>query len=66
VTNENDSKAMGGIRRAKTILRHNNFTAIYDKGYHTGDGLIALIVLELMCWWPFLAFLHTRLIWLLM
>jgi hypothetical protein len=22
--------------------------------------------LELMCWWPFLAFLHTRLIWLLM
>jgi hypothetical protein len=27
---------MGGmLRRAKTILRHN-FTAIYDKGYHTG------------------------------
>jgi hypothetical protein len=23
--------------RAKTILRHNNFTAIYDKGYHTGS-----------------------------
>ena len=38
VTNENDSKAMGGmLRRAKTILRHNNFTAIYDKGYHTGS-----------------------------
>ena len=38
VTNENDSKAMGGmLRRAKTILAHNNFMAIYDKGYHTGS-----------------------------
>jgi transposase len=38
VTNENDSKAMGGmLRRAKTILGHNEFTAIYDKGYHTGS-----------------------------
>ncbi len=38
VTNENDSKAMGGmLRRCKTILGHNNFTAIYDKGYHTGS-----------------------------
>ncbi|WP_236454179.1 MULTISPECIES: IS1182 family transposase [Flavobacterium] len=38
VTNENDSKAMGGmLRRAKTILGHNNFMAIYDKGYHTGS-----------------------------
>lgn len=38
VTNENDSKAMGGmLRRAKNILGHNNFTAIYDKGYHTGN-----------------------------
>jgi transposase len=38
VTNENDSKAMGGmLRRAKTILGHNKFTAIYDKGYHTGS-----------------------------
>jgi transposase len=37
VTNENDSKAMGGmIRRAKTILGHDDFTALYDKGYHTG------------------------------
>ena len=37
-TNENDSKAMGGmLRRSKTILGHNNFTAIYDKGYHTGS-----------------------------
>ena len=38
VTNENDSKAMGNmLRRSKTILGHNNFTAIYDKGYHTGS-----------------------------
>jgi hypothetical protein len=28
---------MGGmIRRAKTILGHDEFTALYDKGYHTG------------------------------
>ncbi len=38
VNNENDSKAMGGmLRRTKTILGHNNFIAIYDKGYHTGS-----------------------------
>lgn len=37
VTNENDSKAMGGmVRRAKTILATKNFTILYDKGYHTG------------------------------
>lgn len=37
VTNQNDSKAMGGmVRRAKTILKRNDFTALYDKGYHTG------------------------------
>ncbi len=29
---------MGGmLRRAKTILRPNDFTALYDKGYHTGS-----------------------------
>jgi transposase len=38
VTNTNDSKAMGGmLRRAKTILKNNDFTALYDKGYHTGS-----------------------------
>ncbi|MDA3904670.1 MAG: IS1182 family transposase [Bacteroidales bacterium] len=38
VTNENDSKAMGKmLSRAKTILGSNNFTALYDKGYHTGS-----------------------------
>lgn len=40
VTNENDSKAMGGmLRRAKVIIGHTNFTALYDKGYHTGSEL---------------------------
>jgi hypothetical protein len=29
---------MGGmLRRAKSILRNNNFTVLYDKGYHTGS-----------------------------
>jgi transposase len=38
VTNENDSKAMGKmLPRAKTILGSNDFTALYDKGYHTGS-----------------------------
>ena len=38
VTNQNDSKAMGGmLRRAKSIIGNNNFTALYDKGYHTGS-----------------------------
>ena len=37
VTNKNDSKAMGAmVRRAKTILGSSDFTALYDKGYHTG------------------------------
>lgn len=37
VTNQNDSKAMGNmVRRAKTILGTSDFTALYDKGYHTG------------------------------
>lgn len=40
VTNTNDSKAMGSmLRRAKTILRSTEFTALYDKGYHTGSEL---------------------------
>lgn len=38
VTNTNDTKAMGNmLRRAKTILKANGFTALYDKGYHTGS-----------------------------
>ncbi|MCL6220658.1 IS1182 family transposase [Zunongwangia pacifica] len=38
LTNQNDKKAMGFmLRRAKSILRSNSFTALYDKGYHTGS-----------------------------
>ena len=38
LTNRNDKKAMGTmLRRAKAILRTNKFTALYDKGYHTGS-----------------------------
>jgi transposase len=38
LTVHNDSKAMGNmLQRAKTILRSNQFTALYDKGYHTGS-----------------------------
>jgi transposase len=37
VTNTNDSKAMGDmLQRATNILNTNTFTALYDKGYHTG------------------------------
>ena len=40
VTNENDSKAMGAmLRRTKTILKTTDFTALYDKGYHTGTEI---------------------------
>ncbi|WP_430817914.1 IS1182 family transposase, partial [Carboxylicivirga sp. RSCT41] len=38
VTNENDSNAMGTmVERAVDEIGHNNFTALYDKGYHTGS-----------------------------
>jgi len=38
VTNTNDSKAMGDmLQRAENILGNNDFTALYDKGYHTGS-----------------------------
>src|SRR4030095_13899613 len=37
VTNENDSRAVSCmLRRTKTILGTSHFTALYDKGYHTG------------------------------
>ncbi|MEO6452525.1 MAG: IS1182 family transposase [Ginsengibacter sp.] len=40
VTNDNDSKAMATmLRRTKTILQTNTFTALYDKGYHTGSEI---------------------------
>jgi hypothetical protein len=38
VTNTNDAKAMGNmLQRAENILGNNDFTALYDKGYHTGS-----------------------------
>jgi transposase len=44
VTNENDSRALSGmLRRAKTILGTTHFTALYDKGYHTGCEIKAAI-----------------------
>lgn len=37
VTNDNDSRALSGmLRRTKIILGTTSFTALYDKGYHTG------------------------------
>jgi transposase len=40
VTNQNDTRAMGNmVQRAKSILRTNEFTALYDKGFHTGSEL---------------------------
>lgn len=40
VTNENDSKAMSSmLRRTKIILNATDFTALYDKGYHTGSEI---------------------------
>jgi transposase len=40
VTNNNDSKAMGEmITRASEIVENTEFTALYDKGYHTGSEL---------------------------
>jgi transposase len=40
VTNQNDSKAMGNmVQRAKSILRTNEFSVLYDKGFHTGSEL---------------------------
>jgi len=40
VTANNDSRAMGNmLQRAKSILHTNQFTALYDKGYHTGSEM---------------------------
>jgi transposase len=41
VTNNNDSKAMGEmLTRAVEIIGTTDFTALYDKGYHTGSELM--------------------------
>lgn len=40
VTNENDGRALGPmVARAKSILRKNDFTVLFDKGYHTAMQL---------------------------
>ncbi len=40
VTNQNDASAMGNMaRRAKSILGHNRFSMLFDKGYHSGIEL---------------------------
>lgn len=40
VTNKNDKNALGNmVRRAKSILRKNNFDAIYDKGYYNAEEI---------------------------
>jgi len=45
-TNKNDAKAMGPmLKRAVEIIGHNKFTALYDKGYHTGSELKAAVEL---------------------
>ncbi|MEO5909747.1 MAG: IS1182 family transposase [Pelobium sp.] len=45
VTNENDNKALSGmLRRTKTILGTSDFTALYDKGYHTGCEIKAAVI----------------------
>lgn len=40
LTNHNDRQAMGNmLRRAKSIVRNNTFTALFDKGYYAGSEL---------------------------
>jgi len=40
VTNQNDAAAMGNMaRRAKSIIKHNRFSMLFDKGYHSGKEL---------------------------
>jgi hypothetical protein len=39
-TSNNDTHALGNMAaRAKSILGHNDFTALLDKGYHTGSEI---------------------------
>ncbi|SDA95235.1 hypothetical protein SAMN03080617_04026 [Algoriphagus alkaliphilus] len=46
VTNNNDSKAMGNmIQRSKSILGTNQFTALFEKGFHIGSEIKTTIEL---------------------
>src|SRR5204863_2363586 len=48
VTNENDSRALSSmLRRTKTILGTKDFTALYDKGYHTGLEIKKAVALDI-------------------
>ncbi len=48
VTNENDSRALSSmLRRTKTILGTKDFTALYDKGYHTGIEIKKAVALDI-------------------
>jgi transposase len=48
VSNNNDTRAMSGmLRRTKTILGATNFTALYDKGYHTGSEIKKAVELNI-------------------
>jgi len=39
-TNNNDTHDMGNMTaRAKSIIGHNDFTTLLDKGYHTGSEI---------------------------
>jgi hypothetical protein len=39
-TNKNDTHALGNMTaRAKSIIGHNEFTTLLDKGYHTGSEI---------------------------
>jgi len=46
VTNHNDTRAMSAmLRRTKIILGNGSFTALYDKGYHTGAEIKKVVEL---------------------
>jgi hypothetical protein len=63
VTNENDSKAMGGmLRRIKPFWGTMILWLLRQRLSHRAE--FDAIDSELMSWWPFRC-LHTRLIWLL-
>jgi len=48
VTNQNDSGAMGNMaRRAKSIIGHNRFSLLFDKGYHSGIELTKVQLLDI-------------------
>ncbi|HBH25682.1 MAG TPA: hypothetical protein DDY13_19975 [Cytophagales bacterium] len=47
-TNENDTGAMGNMAgRAKSIIAHNRFSLLFDKGYHAGMELTKVQLLEI-------------------